>query len=1107
MTKTTITILLILGLSSCMEDRSKLFTRLSESRTGVNFRNLLKEDNEQFNVMQNPYFYNGAGVAVGDINNDGLPDLFFTGNMVKNRLFLNKGDFHFEDITEQAGVAIKEGWCTGVTFVDINGDGLLDIYVCRAGLLNKEYRSNLLFINHGPAAPGATPTFTEEAAKYGLADIGYSTQASFFDYDKDGDLDLFVINESSPDYSKGLLDYSQLRGKSGDSALHNHLYRNDGGHFTDVTSQAGIRSNVLTFSLGVSTADIDQDGWPDIYVANDFNENDYLYINNHDGTFTEKIRDKIDHTSQYSMGIDVADFNNDGLPDILELDMLPPNNHDLKMHVGGDNFDKFQYLFGQGYYYQYMKNSLQKNNGDGTFSEIGQLAGISATDWSWSPLIADFDNDGRKDIFISDGYKRDNTNIEFVKYSIDQAIKQKQGAPAVSVGEYVAKMKGIQPGNYIYRNMGNDSFANKTAEWGIDEKTFSNGAVYADLDNDGYLDLVVNNMDEYAGIYRNNGAMLVKNNFLRIKLKGDQRNPFGVGAKVYGYGGDQVYYQEQLSARGYQSGVDMTLHIGLGKLPELDSLRIIWPDDRTQLLTHVRANQTMTLALPDADGKWIYGGPAGLRTGGPAGSHLLDSVPGALDCVHQENPERDFTRQHMLNHYYSHNGPCIAKADVNGDGLEDLFIGGSKGNPGGLFLQTKDHRWVKSGFPDLVADSLCEDVDAVFFDANGDGRPDLYVVSGGYEYPANAPQLEDRLYINEGSGHFSRRKDALPANTGAKSCVKVYDINGDGAPDLFVGGKVVPGKYPESCPSSIYINDGHGKFVDETDKWNPDLRHLGIVTDAAWVDVNGDKVKDLVVVGEWMPVRVFLDSGGRLVDQSNRYFSFPASGWWNTILATDLDGDGMEDLVLGNYGLNSPLHASATEPVQLFTCDIDNNGIDDPIMTCYRDHVSYPFYPMDDILAQVPSLKKKFYDYEVYANATIADVIPTEKLRSIRPLVANNFQTLYIHNTGKGFERRELPIEAQYSPVYAIAAADINHDGHPDLVLCGNNMYNKILLGRDDANHGLILLNDGKGNFSRVSPARTGLTIRGDVRCITVTGDRLIFGINNQRVRVYRIRN
>ncbi|GGA88360.1 hypothetical protein GCM10011511_09440 [Puia dinghuensis] len=1072
-----------------------MFTRLPESRTGVNFRNLLKEDNEGFNVMVNPYFYNGAGVAVGDINNDGLPDLFFTGNMVKNRLFLNKGNFQFEDITEKAGVAIKEGWCTGVTMADVNGDGLLDIYVCRAGLTNKAYRSNLLFINNG------NNTFTERAAEYGLADIGYSTQASFFDYDKDGDLDLFVINESSPEYSRGLLDYSQLRNKPSDSTLRNHLYRNDGGHFTDVTTQAGIRSNVLTFSLGISTADIDQDGWPDIYVANDFNEQDYLYINNHDGTFTDKLSEKVDHTSQYSMGVDVADLDNDGLPEILELDMLPPTNHDLKMHVGGDNFDKFQYLFSQGYYYQYMKNSLQKNNGDGTFSEIGQLAGIAATDWSWSPLIADFDNDGRKDIFITNGYKRDNTNIEFVKYSIDEAIKIKQGAPAVAVGEYVAKMKGILLNKFMYHNEGNDRFVNKAAEWGLDDKTFSNGAVYADLDNDGDLDLIVSNQDEYAGIYRNNSESLLKNNYLRIQLKGDKGNSFGYGAKVYGYGGGQTFYVEQQPVRGFQSSQDMTLHLGLGKLQQLDSLRIIWPDDRTQLLTGVGVNRLLTLAQADAGERFSYERPRA--------KPLLAPATGVMDYTHHEDPQRDFTRQHMLPHYYSHNGPCMAKADINGDGLEDLFIGGSKGNPGAFYVQTKDHRFVRdrdrSPAGALLADSLSEDVDAVFFDADGDGHPDLYVVSGGYEYAENSPALQDRLYINDGTGHFTRKRDALPPNTGSKSCVRVCDVNNDGKPDLFVGGSVVPSGYPRSCGSSIYINDGHGRFRDATDEWNPALRQLGIVTDAAWIDVNGDKVKDLVVVGEWMPVKVFVNEKGRLVDRSSEYIPFASNGWWHKILVADLDGDGYDDLVLGNYGLNSPLHASPTEPVELYTTDIDNNGIPDPMMTCYNDHVSYPFFPMDDILAQVPSLKKKFYDYEVYASATIKDVIPEEKLRSLRPLTANTFESCWLRNTGKGFERRELPIQVQYSPVYSIAAVDLDHDGHKDLILCGNNIYNKILLGRDDANHGVVLLNDGKGNFRYLPPARSGLTLRGDNRSIEIIGDDLLFGMNDAPVKVFRL--
>ena len=576
---------IILFFISCKEDKLKLFTKLSEKQTGINFQNQLREDIPDFNILTYPYFYNGAGVAVGDINNDGLLDVCFTGNMVKNRLYINKGNFKFEDITARSGIADKGGWCTGITMVDINNDGWLDIYICRSGLSNADKRKNLLFINNhvSPSAKGEV-SFTERASEFGLDDPGYSTQASFFDYDKDGDLDMFLINQSSPEYSKGKVQNLQLRFQRGDTTLENKLYRNDNGHFVNVSAQSGIGSNKLTFSLGVSTADINQDGWPDIYVSNDFKEPDYLYINNKDGTFTDSLAKQINHTSLFSMGIDINDYNNDLLPDIAELDMLPEDNHAFKMHLGADNFDEYNFLFKRGMPYQYMKNCLQKNNGDGTFSEIGQLAGMANTDWSWAPLFADFDNDGRKDLFISNGYKRNNTDMEFLKYSMAQVLKYKNGEEEVNVASYISNMPAIKLPNYIYQNQGNDHFEQKMKEWGLDEPTVSQGSVYADLDNDGDLDLIINNTEGFAGVYSNNSEQLIKNNFLRVQLLGDVKNSLGIGTKILLYAGNEKFYQEQLPVRGFQSSVDPVLHFGLNSKTIIDSIVIIWPDDKLQVL-------------------------------------------------------------------------------------------------------------------------------------------------------------------------------------------------------------------------------------------------------------------------------------------------------------------------------------------------------------------------------------------------------------------------------------------------------------------------------------------------------------------------------------------
>ena len=1058
------------SLFSCKNDNSALFTLLDKGSTGIDFRNVFKDDGA-LNLDNYMYFYNGGGVAIGDINNDDLQDILFTGNMVKNRLFLNKGNFQFEDITARSGVAERQGWCTGATMVDINGDGNLDIYIGRSADGNSVKRENLLFINNGDL------TFSEQARKYGLADAGYTTQSAFFDYDKDGDVDCFIINHSLQKYASGVQEKPELR-KAHEPAFASKLYRNDGGHFTDVTEIAGITSNVLTFGLGITVSDFNNDGWPDVFESNDFSEPDYLFINNRNGTFTEQLSACMEETSLFSMGADAADYNNDGFIDLQTLDMLAEDNKTQKMHSGAENFDKFQFLFTRGFYYQYSRNMLQKNNGDGTFSEVGQLSGVSNTDWSWSALFGDYDNDGYKDLFVTNGYLKDHTDMDFIRYSIDRLSRAMKKEAVDPIPEYIRKMPTLELPNYIFQNNGNETFTKKSNEWGLGKVGVSAGAAYSDLDNDGDLDLVINNSNDYADIYRNNAESIIKNNFLRVRLKGNASNERGIGAKVKLFCRGEQYYQEQSPVRGFQSSTDPVLNFGIGKNNSIDSILVIWPDDSFQKLIDVKPNQTLTFNLTDAKEKWKYDTVINAK-------YALLTQTTMTEVKHRENAFSDFNVQSLLPNYLSREGPCIEVADVNNDGLEDFFIGGAKGQASHIYIQNVNGNFKPEDSPELMKDAASEDVAATFFDADNDGDMDLYVAGGGYEFDKNDTVFQDRLYFNDGKGRFKKDKDALPRMLTSKHCVKPADIDGDRDLDLFVGGRVVPGAYPTAPASYMLINNGKGKFKDSTSVINAALQKIGMVTDAVFTDLNNDQQPDLIVVGEWMPIKVFINQKGKLTDASSQYVHFASTGWWNTINADDMDGDGDQDIVIGNCGLNTQFHVNEKEPMTVHYNDFDGDGSVDPIVCYYIDGVSYPVYSRDDLTEQLPGLKKKFIQYKEYSVATVTDVFSPEQLKDAGVLKAEIMETVYLENQGnKGLVLHHLPLPAQYSPVFGIVTTDVNADGKKDMLLAGNNSWTRIKFGRYNANLGIVLLGNGNGNFKYATQKESGLSIRGNVRSL-----------------------
>lgn len=1074
--------ILVLLCAACGEQApGSLFTELSPRETGVDFRNLLKED-ENFNIFKYQYFNNGGGLAVGDFNNDGLQDLVFTGNMVKNRLFINEGDLEFDDQTIASGIAEKEGWCTGVTTVDINQDGWLDLYICRAGYPFDDLRSNLLFINNGDL------TFTEKAAEYGIDDTAFSTHSAFFDYDLDGDLDLFVLNHSTVEYSRGSLEVLQLRNKKNPDYT-NKLFRNDNGRFTNVTEEAGIYGNVLTFSLGLSVADINQDGWPDIYVGNDFNEPDYLFINQQNGTFEDAASDWFDHMAMFSMGSDIADFNNDGLPDLVSLDMLPESNFQQKMHSGADNYDKVDLLARSGFQHQSMRNMLQLNNGDGSFTEVGQFAGVSNTNWSWAPLFFDFDNDGHKDLFIANGYPRDHTDMDFLNFTANEVVKINQGEAPVDFDGYMEQMPPILLPNYFYHNTGDLTFENKTADWGLDQAKISQSAAYADLDNDGDLDLILNNTAEYANIYRNNAETLGNNHYLKVALKGSAVNPHGIGSKLYLHAGEQIFYQEQQPVRGFQSTVDLVLHFGLGTLEQIDSLVVISPLGEKTVLNNPGLDQTLTVELP-----------SGKRSlADVASESVLTEVP-LIDFEHEENTFNDFKIQSLLPWFLSCQGPAMATGDINGDGREDVYTGNASGAEGALWTQSGDGEFVASAIAGAAELSDREETAAVFFDANGDGREDLYIASGSYEFPSGDERLTDRLYLNSG-GALSLATAVLSDLKINSTCVAAADADQDGDIDLFVGGGYQYGAYPKTDLSYLLLNDGTGQFTASP-------LTAGQVNAAAWVDLNGDEKPELLTAGEWTSLQIFSLEGDQLQDVSDSYLDQKLTGFWNSLLVEDMDGDGDMDIVAGNLGLNTQLTATATEPLQLYAADFDQNGSIDPLLFYYVQGESWPFASRDDLIAQLPHLKRQFLYFKDYANAKVDDLLSPAAKQEAMLLEVQTLATTYYENVDGKLQARTLPAAAQWAPVKSIAAHDVNGDGHLDLTLGGNMLQAKVKLGRLEGNRGLVLQGDGAGAFTALPAQASGLNLRGSVSQLewvaTEAGPRLFAAANDGPLRVYR---
>ena len=1084
----------------CSDRAEKLFLAADSTSTGIHFsNNITIGDSLTLNGYE--YIYNGGGVAVGDINNDGLQDIYFTGNMVSSRLYINKGNLptgqaglKFEDITGSAKVGTST-WANGVTMVDINQDGFKDIYVSVGGTGHtpEKERANLLFVNNGDE------TFTESAVQYGLADTGYGIQSTFFDYDRDGDLDMYLLCNSFVSYSRNIPKPKAIHGEGASS---DKLFRNNGNlTFTDVSAEAGIL--IEGFGLGVTVSDINEDGYPDVYVSNDFITNDLIWINNKNGTFTNRASQYLKHQTFNGMGNDVADYNNDGDVDIVVLDMLPEDNRRWKLTPRGSSYDEFQNGLNAGYEHQYVRNTLQLNNGNGTFSEIGQLAGIEATEWSWSALFADYDNDGWKDLFISNGYGKDITNLDFMVYA-DQA--ETMGLPEVRAQErldLLNELPGIKIHDYMYRNKGDLTFEDVTDTWGLSAPNYSNGAAYVDLDNDGDLDLVINNIDSEATIMEsrlNQGKPETKPNFLRISFVGSQQNREGYGAKVFIRDMGKLQYQYFTPVRGYLSSVEPYLHFGLGSVEIVDSVEVIWPDGKYQLLTKVKSNQVLKLDYALA----IEPVKSEVTTA-PTLFEEVTNLSG-VNYVHQENSFVDFKVQPILPHMHSRNGPGVAVGDVNGDGLEDFYVGGALGQAGGMFLQNQEGKFEPK--PIASSDTLSDDLGVLLFDADNDSDLDLYITAGGSEYPKGSELYKDYLYLNDGHGEMSLSTNALPQMSASRSCVVAGDYDRDGDLDLFVGGRVSPGEYPKAAKSYLLDNNGKGLFKEASQDYFSG-KELGMVCSALWTDYNNDGWLDLILAGEFMSIKFFRNEQGKLIDATDETGLEHTSGWWNSLVGGDFDQDGDTDYIAGNRGMNSHFHASENEPLCIYANDYNKDGLLDPVMSYYVQGIKHIGHPRSNLVEQINNMRGRFRTHTDYANATFEESFTPEELSEAYVVCAQRFESSYIENLGTGkFKISSLPIEAQFSPVYGIVTGDYNDDGNLDALLVGNSYSTEVISGRDDASIGLYLKGDGTGNFQSVNIEASGFLADGDSKGMaTLIGaegrEMVIVGNNSDRARVY----